>query len=273
MRLLILLGLLLFSVPASAATIRCDNCAETTYQSKAIFAGIGIQYVYDLTKAQARKYEVWLDCDENLNDGRTTCTKQASSLSVEPEVANFVLELTAYYQVTHGTMRSNFTIDADGTIQNLSAFDVAGPGGPRTQLFNWFNSTQLASINNTLPALGAAIHNITVTVASMWNDSMGQTLVTVQFPDGSKITLAYEVVNGTIAVVKGSAQDKYGNLIPTTADELDGARFDYSAEGSNGPAQQRMQNYLAIFGLALTGIGTKWSCVRVGDGKWSCGRY
>jgi hypothetical protein len=211
-----------------------------------------------------------LDCDENLNDGRTICTKQSSSLPVEPAVANFVLELTAYYQVTGGTMKSIFTITADGTIQNLSAFDVAGPGGPRTQLFNWFNSTQSWSIRNALPIAGSSIHNIMVTVTSMWNDSMGQTLVTVKFGDGSEITLSYELVNNTVGVVPGTAMDKYGNIIPSTEAELDGLRFDYSAEGPNGSAQQRMQNYLGIFGILMSGTGKKWSCVKIGGNTWNC---
>lgn len=272
-RIAALAGLLFFSTITSAATSRCDNCSESAYESKAISLGVGIHYVYDLQKARARKYEVQRECSGNLNDGRTTCMKAAYPMPTEPEVMDFVLELTAYYQVTGGTMKSHFTIVADGTAQNLSAFDVAGPGGPRTRLIDWFNSTQLASINNALPTLGAAIHNIAVTIASLWNDSMGQTLVTVQFQDGSTITLTHESINGTTNVVPGSAKDKYGNVIPASGADLDGARFDYSDEGPNGPARQRMLNYLEAFGISLTGSGKKWVCISIAGGAWDCAYY
>ncbi len=268
-----LLGLLLFSTDIFAAITRCDNCNETMYESKATSLGIGVHYVYDLQKAQARKYEVLRECSDNLNDGRTTCSKVAYPMPMEPEITAFVLELTAYHQVTGGTMKSHFTVIADGTAQNLSAFDVAGPGGPRTRLIDWFNSSQLASINNALPTLGSAIHNIVVTIASLWNDSMGQTLVTVQFPDGSQVTLTHESINGVTNVVPGSAKDKYGNIIPASGADLDGMRFDYSAEGPNGTGRQRMLNYLEAFGISLTGSGKKWVCISIAGGAWDCAYY
>jgi hypothetical protein len=269
-----LIALLMISADASAATIRCDNCTETTYQSKSVSAGIGVHHVYDLLKAESRKYQVGLECDENLNDGRTTCVKTASPLAVEPEVTNLTLELGAYYQVTGGTMKSWFTVVADDdSVRNLTAFDVAGPGGPRTQLLNWFSNVQVLSLQNALPSIGSVTHQLTVTIASMWNDSMGQTLVTVQFPEGSEITLSWEVVNNTVAVVEGSAKDKYGNIIPASAEDLRGLRFDYTREGPNGLAQRRMQDYLTAIGAAFRGGPVRWVCVQVGGGKWECSSY
>lgn len=268
----LLSGALLFFVggESRATTLRCDDCSEASYRSKASAAGIGTHHVYDLVKAQARKYQVWLDCDENLTDGRTTCSRQAISIPAEPEVSAFVLELAAYYRVTGGTMKSHFTIVANGSVQDLSAFDVVGPGGPRTALFEWFDTTQTASIDNTLPMIGAAAHNIFTTIVSMWNESMGRTLVTVRFRDGSEITLSYEMINSTIEVVPGSAKDKYGNVIPASAADLDGAIFDYSQSDANDPTRQRMMDYLSLFGVSLPGSGRKWVCVRVSEGQWNC---
>lgn len=263
--------LLIASANASAATLRCDNCAETTYESKAIAAGLGVHYVYDLPKAQSRKYQVALECDDNANDGRTTCSKATWPLAVEPEIANFTLELAAYYQVTGGTMKSWFTIYADGTAGGLSAFDVAGPGGPRMQLLTWFNTTpQVLTIRNALPATGAVVHQISVTIASLWNDSMGDTLITVVFPDGSQVTVKWSAINNTAEVIEGSAVDKYGNVIPASNEQLNGMRFDYTREGQNGPARTRMQDYLTAIGAIFNGSAIKWTCVRVGDGKWDC---
>lgn len=171
------IALLMVSVDASAATIRCDNCTETTYQSKAVSAGIGIHYVYDLPKAQSRKFQVGLECDENPNDGKTTCVKAAWPLAVESEITNVTLDLAAYYQITGGTMKSHFTIVANGTVQSFSAFDVAGPGGPLTQLIGWFDSTQAWSVQNTLPFLGASVHQLTVQALSMYQRGLGQYFV------------------------------------------------------------------------------------------------
>jgi hypothetical protein len=270
MKLVLGIVLLLACGQAWAGTLRCDDCSETSYRSKANAAGIGTHHVYDLVKAQARKYQVWLDCDDNPSDGRTTCSRQVDPAPVEPEVSAFVLELAAYHQITGGTMKSHFTITANGSVQDLSAFDVVGPGGPRTALFEWFDTTQTASINNALPMIGAAVHSIAVTIASMWNDSMGRTLVTVRFRDGSEITLSYELINSTIEVVPGSAKDKYGNVIPANPADLDGVRFDYSAADANDPARQRMMDYLSLFGVSLPGSGRKWVCVRVSDEQWNC---
>lgn len=264
-------ALLIVSANASAATLRCDNCSEATYESKAVASGLGVHYVYDLPKAQSRKYQVALECDDNANDGRTVCNKVAWPIAVEPEIANFTLELAAYYQVTNGTMKSWFTIHADGSAGSLSAYDVAGPGGPRTQLLTWFNtSSQVLTIRNALPATGAVMHQITVTIGSMWNDSMGDTLITVVFPDASQVTVKWNAINNTAEVMEGSAVDKYGNVIPASNEQLNGMRFDYTREGPNGPAQQRMQDYLTAIGAIFSGSAIKWTCVRVGDGKWSC---
>lgn len=266
------LALLAPGFAATAATLRCDSCDESAYRSIAVSAGLGSHYVYDLPNARARKYDVSLECDENTNDGRTICAKTVSSSAVEAEIANAVLELAAYYQLTNGTMKSHFTIVADGPVQNSSAFLVAAPGGPRTQLFNWFDSTKAWSIDNTLPFLGASLHQLTVQALSFYNESLGLTLVTVKFSDGTEITLSYNMVNGTVDVVAGSAKDRFGNIIPATADQLNGLIFDYSGEGPNGPAMRRMQEHLSIFGAAFTGTSQRWSCVKVGGDQWNCTR-
>jgi hypothetical protein len=260
--------LLLASPQAIAAEIRCDQCSEATFQTVARQAGVGTHYVYDLRTAQSRKYAVERSCE-----GPHDCYMEVTSLPVESEVANLVLELTAYGQVTQWTMKTYFTVTADGSVQNLSAFDVAGPGGPRTQLFDWFNTTQLVTIQNALPVFGAAVHNIASTIASIWNENMGKTLVRVLFTDGSEITLEYESINRITSVVEDSAKDRYGNVIPATSGDIDGTRFDYSREGPNGPAQQRMTNYLRIYGVSVTNGSTRWVCARVSDGAWHCAPY
>lgn len=262
---------LLVGTQATAATIRCDNCSEATYESKAATSGIGVHYVYDLVKGQTRKYEVALACDENLNDGRSYCVKQSTAMPVEPDVKHAALELAAYYQVTHGTMKSYFTFNADGTVSGLTAYDVVMAGPQRNQLISWFNSTQAGSIQNALPMIGSVAHSVAVTIGSMWNDSMGKTVVKIVFSDGSEITLTFEAINSTVEVAPGTAKDKYGNTIPGSSSELDGIRFDYSGANDGGQARQRMVNHLAMFGITLpTGTGKKWACVAVGGGEFSC---
>lgn len=265
--------LLLFGTQASAAVLRCDGCSESGYRSKSIAAGPGVHYVYDLASAQARKYETSLQCDDNLTDGRTVCSREATPLPVEQEVGDFVLELAAYHRVTNGTMKAVFTFNASGAVEHLSAFDVAGPGGPREALIDWFNSTQLLSLQNALPLVGTAAHNLAVTIASMWNDSLGQTHAIIQFRDGSRITLTYELINNSVTVLSGTAKDRYGNIIPGNPEEADGLRFDYSAEGENGAAQQRMRDYLQSIGIEVPVTSRRWVCVQIGESQWQCGYY
>lgn len=270
-----LLGLLALSCfDASAAVIRCDNCSELANQAQAQSrgagpAGIDTHYVYGLPQGRVRKYEVMRSCEEGH-----VCYNETTPLPVEPDVELAVLELASYWHRTNGTMKSWFTFTADGTAQHLSAFDVAGPGAPRDSLYNWFNTYRVASVRNSLPLAGALIHQVGVTIASMWNDSMGKTMITIEFSDGSEVTLEYESINNTVSVAEGSAKDKYGNIIPVARDQVNGLRFDYSAEGANGSARQRMSNYLyTMFGVPVTNGTTRWSCVAVGDSGWRCGNY
>jgi len=245
---------------ASAAVIRCDNCSESTYHAQAQSrgagpAGIDTHYVYDLPQGKVRKYEVVRSCEE----GRV-CYNETTLLPVEPEIELQVLELASYWHSTGGTMKGYVTLTTNGDTQNLSAYDVAGPGAARTQLTNWLNSaTQIASLQNTLPALVGTVHQIAVTVASLWNDSMGKTRITIVFSDGSKIQVEWEAINNTITFVDGTAEDKFGNKIPMTWDQLNGAQFDYTAEGPNGTAGNRMRNHI----YTMTGVPVTY-------GRWRC---
>lgn len=259
--------LLLASPQATAAEIRCDQCSEATFQMKAQQAGVGIHYVYDLRTAQSRKYSVERSCE-----GPHDCYMEVTPQAVEADVNYIVMELTAYGQATEGSMSSNFTVYTDGDMGNMTAYDVAGPGGPRTQLLNWLSSSRSMTLRNALPGEGAVLHNMIVTALNIFKNNIGKTLVTVEFTDQSRVITEFESINGTFIVVEGSATDRYGNIIPATPEQLNGSRFDYSREGPDGPAQQRMRNYLTIYGARVT-TGTRWACVRVSDSAWHCAPY
>lgn len=260
MKSIAFLALALFGTAASAAEIRCDNCSEQQYQwlaqnQGAGAAGLSTHYVYDLPQGKVRKFQVERSCEEGM-----VCYNETTPLPVEPEIELQMLELASYWHRTGGTMKGYVTLTTNGSTQNLSAFDVAGSGAARTQLTNWLNSgPQLASLQNTLPALIGAVHQLAVTIASMWNDSMGKTLITVVFSDGSKIQVEWESINNTMTFVEGSAEDKYGNKIPMTWDQLNGRQFDYGAEGPNGPAGNRMRNHIyTMTGVPITSV--RWRC-------------
>ncbi len=260
----IFFAVLLFAIglSVSAAEIRCDNCSEATYQSRAIQAGVGTHYVYDLVKGNSRKFTIERSCEEGMQ-----CSFEVYSEAVERDVVTVVLELTAYRAATVGSMSSNFTIYADGDVAGITAFDVAGPGGPRSQVIDWMNSTKVMSIRNALPLEGAILHNMFVTAINIFKNNIGKTNVTVVFSDGSKFTLEFESVNGTFTVIEGSAVDEFGNIIPAQIEQLNGLRFDYSRD-PGGPAQQRMEAYLKVFGVKVTG-STKWVC-GLADGHQQC---
>lgn len=251
---------------SSAEPIRCDNCTASERISATKRQGAGTHYVYDLANAHVQKLEAARVCE-----AYGSCVMEVTPAPVEGDIARFVIELAVYGEMTGGTFKSHFRFNATDTgASHLSAFDVAGPGGPRQQLIDALRSSEeMLTVRNALPAIGAGIHQVIVTIGRIWSDNVGNTLITIEFPDGSEITLSYEVINDTYTVVEGSAKDKYGNTIPATADQLDGTRFDYSREGPNGPAQQRMRNYIGLWGVRVT-TGVRWGCIRVGDGSWSC---
>ncbi|ODV17370.1 MAG: hypothetical protein BGP24_07435 [Lysobacterales bacterium 69-70] len=253
---LLFLAMALFGSSAGAAEIRCDDCSESAYMAQALTRGSGTHYVYDLVKGYARKFEVTRSCEEGM-----VCFVEAESLSVERDVINVVGELAAYYAATQGTMKSLFVVTTNGPVQNLSAYDVAGPGGARTQLIDWLAGSASISWSNALPMGGAAVHSLVLAAVSIFKSNIGQTLITVQFADGSKITFEYNPVNNSLTAVENSAVDAHGNIIPVTPSQLNGVQYNYGSEGPNGPAGTRMRNYLyTMFGVPVVYGAVRWSC-------------
>jgi len=265
MRLIMGMFLLLASSSALASEVRCDNCTEAAYKANALAGGgVGTRYVYDLVKGISRKYEISSSCEE----GRV-CSSEATPMPVEPDFSNMTVELAGYHAATAGQMSSWFTLHADSSIHNLTVFDVGGPGAGRTQLASWLTNTQAPTIRNALPAAGVALHSLIAAALNIFKNSVGQTNVTVVLADGGQITLVYEPINNTVTVIEGSIADKFGNIVPRTIGDLDGAHFDYSHE-PNGPAERKMKDYLSIFGVRVTG-SVHWVCV--GDSRPVCSPY
>ncbi len=246
-----------------AGEIKCDNCTEAGYEQAARSAGVGEHYVYDLVNAASRKYSVERTCES-----RNTCAVYVEPLGVEADFSNMVLELSAYHQMTQGTMRAHFEVYADGTAAHLTAFDVARPGGPREVLKDWAFNQKITDIRNALPAAGVSFQSILLAAASIFKNNIGPAQFDVIFADGSRITLTLEAVNGVVSAIEGSAKDPLGNIIPISPDHLGTLNFDYTRE-PNGPAQRRMESFIRIYGANVTGT-TKWVCVRISDGAWNC---
>lgn len=265
----IFVAVLLFAVgfSASATEIKCDNCSEATYQSLAIQAGVGTHYVYDLVKGNSRKFTVERSCEEGMQ-----CYFEVYPEAVESDVVTVVQELTAYRIETANSMSSHFDVYTDGDTAGFTAFDVAGPGGPRTQLADWLESFKGVTIRNALPMEGAILHSVVATAINIFKNNIGKTNITVIFTDGTKFTFEYDSFNNTFTGIEGSAVDELGNVIPTTKAQIEGMRFDYSRD-PGGAAQQRMTAYLKVFGVTVVVNGSaKWAC-GVADGNVQCYSY
>jgi len=260
---LLLLGLASIGGSANAAALRCDNCSEGAYEATAMTRTFGTHHVYDLVKGNVRKYQIFRSCEPG--DG---CWTEAEPMPVEADVNAIVIELTALHAVTQGTMKSHFTLHTNGTVGDLSAFNVIFPGGSRNNLMHWMTNVNTSWQNGAIAA-----HGLAGAAANIFLGANVTTLVTVVFADGSSAVFSYDAVNNSVGYVEGSATDKYGNIIPSNVNQLNGIQFDYSAEGSNGngPAGLRMQNHLyTMFGVPVTyGNSSRiitWTCHANGTG-------
>lgn len=264
---LIVAVLLVFGIigTAKADELKCNNCSEASYKALAKSELWGTHYVYDLVNGNVRKYDV--ESEPNEFGGYMTFAYQRS---VESDLVTVTQELSAYYIATAGSMTSHFEFNTDGSVSGLSAFDVAGPGGPRTQLLDWLSSSKSYTIKNALPMEGAIIHNMLIAAVNIFKREMSGTIVIIRFIDGSKISLEFDSLNGTSKVIEGTAVDKYGNVIISKIEDLNGARFDYGQD-PGGPDETRMKDYLSFYGVKVTG-STRWACAYVGTG-WSCTTY
>lgn len=266
---LFLLGVTGLGASASAAELRCDNCTEAGYEALAMTKPFGQHHVYDLARNQVRKYEIIRSCEPGEG-----CWTEFEPLPPDAQVVATVTQLNALYQQTNGTFKSWFNFDANGTITGVSAFDVIFPGGPRNNVANWLMNHPV-----TATTITAQAHSLGAAVASILRSANVTTILTVTFTDGSKASFSFEVVNGTITYVEGSAVDAYGNTIPSNMNQLNGIQFDYSGEGSNGlgPASIRMQNHLyTMFGVpVVSGSSSRiisWTCTLNGNGVVCRGR-
>lgn len=266
---LMLSALFMLLVPNSseATEYRCDNCSEQEYLALAKQNRWGTHYVYDLAQGHVRKYRV-----ESEPDRDGMYLRFVYPQSVESDVKNVVLELSAYHTMTAGSMSSHYTFYADEDLPPMDAFDVAGPGGPRTQLYNWLGSADSRSLRNALPMVGANIQSLVGAALSILKNNLGPVHVTVVFTDGSEVTVSFELINNEFEVIEGTARDSAGNVVPATLEDLDGMRFNYDG-GSDGLARGRMSNYLyTMWGVETPSESTGWACVTAGDSV-SCHAY
>lgn len=251
-------GLMVISGESTARELKCNGCSEVQYQNLAKSQQWGEHYVYDLVNANVRKYKV----EREPNWGGTYLVF-AIPQPVESEVNNAILELSAYYAVTSGGMSSYFTFDAGQDLPGMSAYDVVGPGPARTNLYNWV--LHATGFQNALPMAGAALHSLAVTVINIFKSDVGATHITILFEDGTQVTLEFEPINASVAIIDGTAVDSEGNIIPATLSDLDGMRFDYSRD-QGGRAHIRMNTHLnSLFGIRIRG-GAKWACTSVPTG-------
>lgn len=200
---------------------------------------------------------------ERHHDNGTT-TLEIQSAAVEPEVDLVVLELSDWYHKTGGTMTQAISVEATGPVRDFSAYDVVGPGAKQQALLSWIGSSSyMDSVHNTFSTIMFSFTSAFRIIAAM----APAVNITVVFPDGTQITLEYEVVNAEAKVKEGTAKDSQGNVIPLSKDQLNGMTFDYSRD-SFGYDRTRMSNWLQNFiGVPVSTSGGVWryACVSAGN--------
>jgi len=261
----VLVGIVCSGGTSMAAELRCDRCSESGYVSRAKSAGRGTHYVYDVYKDQVRKYFV-----EAEPGPGGTWVYLADPMSVEPEVEDLVAKLSAFYHRTGGTMKAIATVDADGTIDTLTAYDAALPGASRTAIINWVLA--FPSLSNTLPILGASIHALAAAAVNIFKGVPIQTIVTVRFSDGSTIKVSYNGLTNEAAVVEGSALDAVGNPIPATPPEASHINFDFTRDPT-GRSANAMSSWLIRLGISLSGSGFRGLACTESPAGVQCTRF
>ncbi len=274
-KLVIAFLLFLFGIQATgAAERRCDGCTESDYQAVAIKAGLRVQYIYDFTNGNARKYYVEREPNEL---GKYDYF--VDSLEVETEFQDAVSTHAVIYRDTGGTMQAVFEIDNPPSLSDRTAFDMVNPGAAQSQLVD-YTQRYFAPVGplpdgyhlvDAFRSVAVFAHSLIGAVKNIVKQNPLGTQVKITFKDGSSITMGYDAFDGVATIIENSARDAEGNPIPATVAEATSVRFEYPKTAAGNKSLDRMLRHLAQLGVAIvdgrnTGSGNHGT-VCTGDGE------
>ena len=262
---------------AYAANIRCNNCSEIGYETRAKASGYGDHYVFDFPLGNLRRY--FVECRSatpsavgGAADGRAQDTKdvlrapaaamacgigttlQAEPIANDPMIVQGFLDLKWFWDETGGTMAKLIEVDfgnLPGAQGGGSAYDVVENFNFRRNL-----GTLLAARANQLWRLSF--------VASAANAFRGFTdgiklVIVVKFPDGTSSTYKLEFPSDRALYDIDSSSTPDGQAIPeANAPNYAGT---WVTDAWNAAAFENFFRHLQQLGIAVTrGGGRRLRC-------------
>lgn len=251
-----------------ASEVRCDTCTtEASASVRARQVGVGLHYIYNVPMGLAWRFQVEREPAEG-----GTYDWFVYQESVEPEMQQLMSALATVHQTTSGTMTTIVELTVPPELGIGSAFDVARPGGARTALVDWANSPP-TNIRNVPEFLFGAAHSVIAAVINVLKQVPVNALITIRFPDGSRVVIDYDILHEGIEYVEGSELDGAGNPIPHAANDFVGINFDFSRDFS-GRSLERQLDLARQMGIPIVGSsGHRLACTGARDGIITCVRY
>lgn len=267
------LAFAVFGGNANAFYQQCAGCSATQMQASAQHLGPGTWLVWNPTNGNVRKYEVtcgsvnstplrsYSDTTSSTDgampttDATTTC--HPLEVAVPQGVLDVAAKLLALSQATAGSYSAEASVHAsDFAIplgpQGPTAFDYLVDKNYRGQLNKRIAIEGLSRSSNGYTA--GLIEYLKNHADATLNFTDGiQSILTVQFDDGSKVDVLVTLLSTVAVYVESSAEDSRGQVLPdhNTADNT--GRWFYPSSDQNG---QRMVNMLHAMGAEVI-VGTQ----------------
>ncbi len=272
---------------------RCDNCSSMQQMSGvAVQHGLGTRYVYSVSNAEIRKFEVERWCGDNPQgsspvrgdggrSGDPSCSWWqyiAVEKPIEHQVTAFVHDMRsayfAYGNSFHGYEEISYNQLAPylneqgpnfvGRTSEPNAYDFVESGSLRNEVLGVYN-TILDQMNNPHTifslmrgSISFAAHGVGINFNMQGQSSLRSRL---QFNDGSHVMVRIESNPDRAVYVPGSAVDANNTLIPDYTHVPGGANHPGGLLGGphNPSDPERWMNWVAQLGIPIT-PGTSFSC-------------
>lgn len=263
-------ALLVLALPAREAAAqtadivanRCAGCvSEVQWQQRAIGAGLGAQYVYDLPTRTLKKYMVTREYEPELRRYNFF----ASGQTVEPAYATYFVRASNEFQRS-GTFEKAIIVDLPtatntGGHSGDSVFTMFERSGDVTLFGDWLG--QYLSNIPLEPSAAEVQDLIRAYPGIRFSSNRMRVTVTVKFKDGrAEFVLSDD--EERYEYKEESAKDKDGNTIPSSVTNI--RRGPYQYDFPRGEASESYQSFWQLI-RRIWRQESRWVCgIVVGGG-------
>lgn len=263
-------SMLFIAAPSYGANARCENCDQQGFEGVAQALGPGDHVVFSMSQGIAIGFTN--ECDTTTPG----FDPAAAVLCVFPRplTADEAAQFAAAQRIhrdTGGSMKyervvpiRNIPFPPGMSIAHLSSHEYA------RRPADW-HRLSMATVQWARTFMGTAGNS------AQWWQSLGsivglagtQVEITVEFPDGGKVTFKVDYGDETMAEQVGPIRDADGNVIPTPSDSPTIMSGLYTFSGSSG--QNAMNVHLSALGWAMRFPQPTASCPNIGRLIYECG--